>query len=60
MNGMTFVDIQGKIISGRFEKGQKVSVLPSKFETRIKDMRVYKDLIDGYCLQVSLCNLKMI
>ena len=36
----------GKIISGRFEKGQKVQVLPSGFETRIKDMRLYKDEID--------------
>ena len=36
----------GKIISGRFEKGQKVQVLLSGFETRIKDMRLYKDEID--------------
>jgi sulfate adenylyltransferase subunit 1 len=35
----------GKILSGRFEVGQKVQVLPSGFETRIKEIRVYKDLV---------------
>ena len=44
----------GKIISGRFEKGQKVQVLPSGFETRIKDMRVYKDLVDEACTPASI------
>ena len=45
----------GKIISGRFEKGQKVQVLPSGFETRIKDMRVYKDLVnEAVLLQVVM------
>ena len=32
-----------KIVSGRFETTKKVSILPSGFETRIKDMRLYKD-----------------
>lgn len=35
----------GKVLSGRFEVGQKVQVLPSGFETRIKDIRLYKDLV---------------
>ena len=35
----------GKILSGRFEVGQKVQVLPSGFETRVKDIRLYKDLV---------------
>ena len=61
MNGMTFVDMQVKLVSGRFEVGQKVQVLPSGFETRIKDMRIYKDeLTERVHLQVLQCNLKMI
>ena len=52
----------GKIISGRFEKGSKSTGSSSGFETRIKDMRVYKDEINEHYvhLQVLLCNLKMI
>ena len=44
----------GKILSGRFEKGQKVQVLPSGFETRIKDIRVYKDEINEACTPASV------
>lgn len=44
----------GKILSGRFQVGQRVQVLPSGFETRIKDMRVYKDLINDACTPASV------
>ncbi len=44
-NWHDFRGYAGKILSGRFEVGQKVQVLPSGFETRIKDIRVYKDLV---------------
>ena len=33
----------GKIISGSFEVNQKVSILPSGFETRISKIHMYKD-----------------
>ena len=44
----------GKIVSGRFEVGQKVSILPSGFETRIKDMRLYKDELTEACTPSSI------
>jgi sulfate adenylyltransferase subunit 1 len=44
----------GKIVSGRFETGQKVSILPSGFETRIKDMRLYKDELTEACTPSSV------
>lgn len=44
----------GKIVSGRFEVGQKVSILPSGFETRIKDMRLYKDELTEACTPSSV------
>ena len=44
----------GKILSGRFEVGQKVSILPSGFETRIKDMRLYKDELTEACTPASV------
>tara|TARA_Y100001933_G_scaffold264604_1_gene331231 strand:- start:3735 stop:5069 length:1335 start_codon:yes stop_codon:yes gene_type:complete len=44
----------GKIVSGRFEKGHKVQVLPSGFETRIKDMRLYKDELTEACTPASI------
>ena len=44
----------GKIVSGRFETGQKVSILPSGFETRIKDMRLYKDELTEACTPASV------
>ena len=44
----------GKIVSGSFEVGQKVQVLPSGFETRIKDIRIYKDLINHACTPASV------
>ena len=44
----------GKIVSGRFEIGHKVSILPSGFETRIKDMRLYKDELTEDCTPSSV------
>jgi sulfate adenylyltransferase subunit 1 len=44
----------GKIVSGRFEVGQKVQVLPSGFETRIKDIRLHTDMIEQACTPASV------
>ena len=44
----------GKIVSGRFEIGHRVSILPSGFETRIKDMRLYKDELTEACTPASV------
>lgn len=44
----------GKIISGSFEVNQKVSILPSGFETRISKIHLYKDKLHHACTPSSV------
>jgi sulfate adenylyltransferase subunit 1 len=44
----------GKIVSGRFQVGHKVQVLPGGFETRISAMRIYKDELEEACIPASV------
>ena len=44
----------GKVVSGRFEVGHRVQVLPSGFETRISAMRLYKDELTEACIPASI------
>ena len=44
----------GKIISGRFEVGHPVEILPSGFETKIKGIHLYKDELTEACTPASV------
>jgi sulfate adenylyltransferase subunit 1 len=44
----------GKILSGRFEVGQKVSIQPSGFETRVKKIHLYKTELKEACTPASV------
>ena len=44
----------GKILSGRFEVGHAVQILPSGFETRVKGIHMYKDELNEACTPASV------
>jgi sulfate adenylyltransferase subunit 1 len=44
----------GKIISGRFEVGHRVEILPSGFETKVKAIHLYKDELLEACTPASV------
>ena len=44
----------GKIVSGRFEVGHPVEILPSGFETKITGIHLYKDELTEACTPASV------